>query len=77
MKSGYNDFVSCAEMEFWQTNSTNTLNDEVLTVFTDLSCSELRKDVTGEKINALSDYFTSGKRSCVTIPIPHWRKISE
>lgn len=58
VKSGYNDFVSCAEMEFWQTNSTNTLNDEVLTVFTDLSCSELRKDVTDEKINALSDYFS-------------------
>ena len=38
-------FVTAAEVEFWKTNADD-VNDALLSVFTDLSCSELRAGVT-------------------------------
>jgi len=55
--SGYNNFASCKEMEFFSFGANTNLNSQLLTVFTDLSCSELRKDVTDEKIDGLNEYF--------------------
>lgn len=55
--SGLGGFVSCDEMEFYQTNRENDLHAELLTVFTDVTCSELLEDVTDEQINSLPPFF--------------------
>lgn len=55
--SGFGGFASCAEMEFYRSNTSNPLNDSLLTVFTDLSCSELKPGVTDDQIDRLDDYF--------------------
>lgn len=57
IKSGTNGFASCKEMEFWSYGTNSTLNGQLLSVFKDLSCSELRADVTEEKIESLNEYF--------------------
>ena len=57
VESGMNDFVSCDEMEFYRKNIASSLDEKLLTVFQDITCSELRKDVTATKINALPGYF--------------------
>lgn len=56
VKSGLNDFVSCDEMEFFHVTE-NPLDQQLTTVFTDLSCSELRSDVSEEAINQLPTFF--------------------
>lgn len=57
VKSGLGDFVSCDEMQFFKKNTTNSLEAKLLTVFTDITCSELKQEVTSEQINALPGYF--------------------
>lgn len=57
VKSGLGNFVSCDEMQFFKINSEKKLDKELLKVFTDVTCSELRSDVTDESINNLPDYF--------------------
>lgn len=57
VKSGAGDFVSCDEMEFFQKNTSKKLDTQLLTVFADITCSELKPDVTTEQINALPGYF--------------------
>ena len=57
VNSGYNNFASCKEMEFYAFGANSNLNSQLLTVFTDLSCSELRSDVTDAKIEGLNEYF--------------------
>lgn len=57
VKSGLGGFASCAEMEFYKSNTSNALNDSLLTVFTDLSCSEVREGVTEADIEKLGDFF--------------------
>lgn len=57
VKSGLDDFVSCDEMEFFQKNEAKGIEDELLEVFTDLSCSEVKKDVTDSQIGLLPEYF--------------------
>ena len=57
VKSGLGGFVSCDEMEFYQKNTDKTLDKQLLTVFTDITCTELKSDVTDEQINALPGYF--------------------
>ena len=59
VKSGLGDYVSCSEMEFYQKNTDKKLDKQLLTVFTDLTCSELRTDVTDNAINALPGYFAN------------------
>lgn len=57
VKSGYANFASCAEMKFWRKNTDKTLDKELLTVFTDLTCSELKPGVSDEAIESLSSDF--------------------
>lgn len=57
VKSGASNFVSCDEMEFYRYNQENTLENTLLTVFSDVTCSALKEGVTDEQINALPDYF--------------------
>ena len=52
--TGYS-YVSCSEMQFFAKNLSE--NETLLTVFTDLSCSELKEGVTDEAIDALPPYF--------------------
>lgn len=58
VNSGMGGFASCAEMEFYRMNTTNTLNDDILKVFTDLSCTEVRSDATQDNIDALGEYLS-------------------
>lgn len=59
VKSGLGDFVSCDEMEFYQKNPDKKLDAELLGVFTDITCTQVREDATDEQINALPGYFAS------------------
>ena len=59
VKSGLGDYVSCDEMEFYRKNTLNALDAKLLTVFTDVTCSELKPGVTTEQINALPGYFAN------------------
>ena len=52
--TGYS-YVSCSEMQFFAKNRSE--NETLLTVFTDLSCTELKEGVTDEAIKALPPYF--------------------
>lgn len=51
--TGSNNNASCAEMEFYEKTNYRDLNDPLLTVFTDYTCTSLRDDVTDEAIEAL------------------------
>lgn len=55
--SGLGNFVSCAEMEFYASATEKPLEERLLTVFTDVTCSELKPGVTDEMIENLDDYF--------------------
>lgn len=55
--SGKNGYVSCDEMQFFKKNKENTLEEQLLTVFTDITCSEIKPDVTQEQIEALPEFF--------------------
>ncbi len=55
--SGLNDFVSCDEMEFYRYNTNNKLDTQLLTVFTDITCSQLKDNITDEQIKALPSPF--------------------
>ena len=50
--SGKGDLLSGVEIEFYE-DMSKSVNDEILKVFTDLSCSELREGVTRQDITAL------------------------
>lgn len=51
--SGLGDFVSCDEMEFYQKNPDKKLDAQLLGVFTDITCTEVRDEATDAQINAL------------------------
>ena len=55
--SGKNGYVSCDEMQFFKKNKKNTLEEQLLTVCTDITCSEIKPDVTQEQIEALPEFF--------------------
>ena len=55
--SGKDGSVSCDEMQFFIKNKKNTLEEQLLTVFTDITCSEIKPDVTQEQIEALPEFF--------------------
>lgn len=46
-------FVSCQEMEFYEKANYRDMNDQLLSVFTDHSCTAVLEDVTDEQIEAL------------------------
>ena len=54
--SGLGGFLSGAEIEFYE-NATTAHNDELLEIFTDLSCSELKSGVTRKDITELHKNF--------------------
>lgn len=55
--SGLGGYASCDQMEFYQINQNNDLLNELLNVFTDGTCSELKPNVTDDQINKLSPFF--------------------
>lgn len=57
VKSGVGDLVSCAEMRFMRYNTDTALNEALLAVFTDLTCSELKPGITMEQIQKLDPAF--------------------
>ena len=59
VKNGLNGFASCDEMEFFQRNTSKKLEQLLLNVFTDATCSELKSGVTSKQIDALPGYFAN------------------
>ncbi len=57
INSGAGNHVSCAEMRFFRYNTETTLDRQLLEVFTDITCSELKPGVTDEQIDALDPIF--------------------
>ncbi|MCD8183374.1 MAG: M60 family metallopeptidase [Bacteroides sp.] len=57
VKTGYGGFASCAEMEFYQKNTDKKLDAQLLTVFKDITCTEVKPEATIEQINALPGYL--------------------
>lgn len=58
VKTGLGGFVSCAEMEFYRKNTEKALDALLLSVFKDITCTELKNDVTQEAIDRLPSYFS-------------------
>lgn len=63
VKSGLGNFVSCAEMEFYASAKEKPLEERLLAVFTDVTCSELRPGVTDAMIDGLDEYFSRVARA--------------
>lgn len=59
VKTGAGGWASCDEMEFYRKNTDKALDRQLLTVFTDLTCIEVKPEATLETINALPSYFAS------------------
>ena len=57
VKTGLGGYVSCSEMQFFRKNTAKTLDAQLLTVFTDLTCSKLKAGATDEAIEKLPAYF--------------------
>lgn len=55
VKSGGNDRVSCAEMQFYQTKEGQPF--DYLTIFADATCSELKAGITEKEISTITDLF--------------------
>lgn len=56
VQEGYRDMVGCNKMAFY--TKVLTLTDKLLTVFTDITCSEIKPDINDEAIEKLpSEYF--------------------
>lgn len=57
VKTGLGGFVSCSEMQFFRKNTEKLLDRQLLAVFSDLTCSTLKPNVSEEAINDLPEYF--------------------
>ena len=57
VKTGAGGFASCSEMQFFCKNTEKELDVQLLTVFTDLSCTVLKEGVSDADINELPPYF--------------------
>lgn len=57
VKTGLGGYVSCSEMQFFQNNPENSLRNQLLSIFTDLTCTEIKVEVKQEDINQLPTYF--------------------
>ena len=73
VKSGLYDFVSCDEMEFFHA-AEDPLDEQLTTVFTDRSCTELLPDVSDETINRLPAFFSVLARSLQSNTYPEAEK---
>lgn len=58
VKSGYNNFASCAEMGFYQRDAS--LNKYVSQLFTTPLCTELKEGVTADQIKAVRSPYLRG-----------------
>lgn len=75
VKSGLGNFVSCDEMHFFQKNTDKTLESKLLTVFKDITCSELKPDVTDKEINKLPNkYFIHIAEALKNNSYDEWEK---
>lgn len=72
--SGLGDFVSCDEMQFFKRNTEKTLPQKLLTVFTDITCSELKSGVSQEQIDALPEYFIRVAEALRNNTYDEWEK---
>lgn len=72
--SGLGDFVSCDEMQFFKKNADKTLDKQLLTVFTDVTCSALKTGITPEAINALPAYFVRIAEALKNNSYDEWEK---
>ncbi len=54
---GVGGYVSCAEMKFMRKNTDSSLENKLLTVFTDVTCSELKPGITMTEIETLDPAF--------------------
>lgn len=75
--SGLGGYASCDEMEFYQINNDNNLIAEILSVFTDTSCSELKKGVTDEQISKINPFFGTIAKNMKKNEYPREFRIAE
>lgn len=59
VKSGNGGFVSCQEMEFFRSKGETELERNLLAVFTDLTCCEVKEEATDKDIARLPGVFAS------------------
>lgn len=75
VKSGLGDFVSCDEMQFFKKNTDNSLETKLLEVFKDITCSELKSNITDEDIKNLpSNYFIRIAEALKNNTYDEWEK---
>ena len=72
--SGAGGFASCSEMEFYKKLTDKPLHTQLLTVFKDLTCIELRDDATEADINALPGFFANLAISIRDNTISDWEQ---
>lgn len=72
--SGLGNFVSCDEMQFFKKNTDKTLDKQLLTVFTDVTCTALKTGVDEEAINALPAYFVRIAEALKNNSYDEWEK---
>ena len=75
VKSGAGGFASCDEMQFFQKNTDKSLEAKLLTVFKDITCTELKSGITDEEINELpSNYFIRIAQALKNNTYDEWEK---
>lgn len=74
VNSGLNEFVSCDEMEFYQNSPVAGIEALLLNVFTDLTCSELKEEVTDSQMKALPNYFSKLATNLKNKTYDSWEK---
>lgn len=74
INSGQGGFASCSEMEFYQKNTKQPLNQQLLTVFKSILCTELLPNVTDGQINALPGYFANLAMQLKNNTYDEWEK---
>lgn len=73
MKTLYNGLLG-DEMCFFKKNKEKKLDQQLLNVFTDLTCSALKPDVTTQAINALPNYFIRLAEALQSNTYDEWEK---
>lgn len=75
--SGLGGFASCDQMEFYSIKRDDALSEMLLSVFKDVTCSELKDGVTTEQINNIHPFFGSIAMSMKQNSYPRDFRISE
>ncbi len=74
IQSGAGGFASCSEMEFYRKNKDKAIHRQLLTVFTDLTCCEVRSDATEKDIAALPGFFVNLAQQIKSGSIDPWEQ---